>query len=416
MKKFCWFVHILFLLLISNICFANSGELFNVGATANILQINTTVPNHTYSSAGIKINTPGYSLTNSGVECAQAGNGYCLFSVSNSASKLLSISGPAGAMSISLCLNAKGPLSCQNFSGSTNFTNYGYVSDVNANQIFKCTINSTGGFENCVDSGNTGIPISVPLGIALNSSFNRAYIVLTNNNQVLQCPIDSNGNLGNCIDSGNTGIDFNHPISLAFNKLNTLAYVTDQNANSVSVCPITAGGSFGNCRDSGNTGAAFDAPVGIFINSSGNFAYITNQGGSNNVFKCPILANGNFGACSNANVSGFVFTKPDNLVLNTANSIAYITDSSLQKVYQCTVNGNGEFTSCKDTGNALASIAANIVLNKFENTAYIGNGSGGVVKCPIDASGNLGICAQTGGSGFTFPLYLALAERTSSFS
>ncbi|MFN7098091.1 MAG: hypothetical protein ACK4PR_11130 [Gammaproteobacteria bacterium] len=45
------------------------------------LNITTTVPNHLYPDAGIKINTPGYTPTN----CTPASNGYCLFSVSSTA-------------------------------------------------------------------------------------------------------------------------------------------------------------------------------------------------------------------------------------------------------------------------------------------------------------------------------------------
>lgn len=92
--------------LISQINMAGSAPLFNVSTsgisaeTLNItlclngngplscqdydvsslnLNINTTIPNHSYSSAGIKVNTPGYSLTG----CKPIQNGQCLFSVSD---------------------------------------------------------------------------------------------------------------------------------------------------------------------------------------------------------------------------------------------------------------------------------------------------------------------------------------------
>ncbi len=96
----------LFILLASHVAFAHSGALFNVTATGGApgvleftlclngkgplscqhyevnnlnLNITTTIPNHTYTTAGIKLKTPGYSLTG----CTMIKNGYCLFTVSN---------------------------------------------------------------------------------------------------------------------------------------------------------------------------------------------------------------------------------------------------------------------------------------------------------------------------------------------
>lgn len=54
-----------------------SCQNYNVSALA--LNILTTIPNHVYPLAGIKINTPGYLPTG----CNMDSNGFCLFSVSN---------------------------------------------------------------------------------------------------------------------------------------------------------------------------------------------------------------------------------------------------------------------------------------------------------------------------------------------
>lgn len=103
--------------LIVGHAFAGSGLLFNVSATgtpANVsitlclngkgplscqnytvsdlnLSIVTAVPNHTYPAAGIKINTPGYSIGNIGLDCTPNNSGYCLFSVSDSQAKIISL-------------------------------------------------------------------------------------------------------------------------------------------------------------------------------------------------------------------------------------------------------------------------------------------------------------------------------------
>ncbi len=49
--------------------------------TRDTLSIRTTIPNHTYTAIGIKVLTPGYTLTG----CQMISNGYCLFSASNTA-------------------------------------------------------------------------------------------------------------------------------------------------------------------------------------------------------------------------------------------------------------------------------------------------------------------------------------------
>ncbi len=55
-----------------------SCQSYNI--TALSLSISTVVANHTYPAAGIKINTPNYTL---GSGCTPLANGFCSFSVSN---------------------------------------------------------------------------------------------------------------------------------------------------------------------------------------------------------------------------------------------------------------------------------------------------------------------------------------------
>lgn len=109
-------------LLILSFCQLNfaAGLLFNVTSHGSTLSITTTIPSHVYPNAGIKVNTPGYGLTNSGKDCTPDRNGYCLFAVSNTLTKTISISGATGTANITLCLNGKGPVSCQNYNVNIN--------------------------------------------------------------------------------------------------------------------------------------------------------------------------------------------------------------------------------------------------------------------------------------------------------
>jgi hypothetical protein len=105
----------LFILLICHPSFAHNASLFNIsasgGAPGNLsvilclngtgqgsscqtyivsnlnLNITTAAPNHIYPTAGIKINTPGYTVSG----CTMASNGYCLFSVSDKNSVTIGI-------------------------------------------------------------------------------------------------------------------------------------------------------------------------------------------------------------------------------------------------------------------------------------------------------------------------------------
>ncbi|WP_058478751.1 GMC family oxidoreductase, partial [Legionella steigerwaltii] len=62
---------------------------YNVSATD--LTVLTTVPKHTYPFAGIKINSPYYSI---GSGCTPLSNGFCMFSVSNTSAAMIQIKIP----------------------------------------------------------------------------------------------------------------------------------------------------------------------------------------------------------------------------------------------------------------------------------------------------------------------------------
>lgn len=72
-----------------NLCLNGKGPLSCQNYSINNLNLSilTTIPNHTYDVAGIKINTPGYTLTG----CTMINNGYCLFVVSNTSAASITI-------------------------------------------------------------------------------------------------------------------------------------------------------------------------------------------------------------------------------------------------------------------------------------------------------------------------------------
>ena len=99
-----------------------TGLLFNVIINSNTLNINTAIQNNTYPTAGIRINTPGYSVATG---CTSIANGYCVFSVSDTSPAHIIIHGPtagSGTVDFTLCLNGQGPLSCQDYMRSGQFS------------------------------------------------------------------------------------------------------------------------------------------------------------------------------------------------------------------------------------------------------------------------------------------------------
>lgn len=79
-----------------NLCLNGNGPLTCQSFSTNLdtLSVLTPVPNHTYRAAGIKINTPGYSLAHFGINCVPNQYGYCLFSVSDISPALFAIFTP----------------------------------------------------------------------------------------------------------------------------------------------------------------------------------------------------------------------------------------------------------------------------------------------------------------------------------
>lgn len=128
------------------LCLNGKGPLScqNYNVSALTLSISTTIPNHVYPLTGIKINTPGYVLANLGLDCTTDANGYCLFSVSSTQTK-----------TISLVVN--GPLSITPSSLPT----------ATLNNAYSQTLTASGGVAPYSYTISAG---SLPIGLSLDSA------------------------------------------------------------------------------------------------------------------------------------------------------------------------------------------------------------------------------------------------------
>ena len=110
-----WIRVLLFFLACGQIGSVIAGNLFSVNLVGGTLTIATTynpkAPNKVYQQAGVKLSGAGLTLS----QCTLENNGFCRFSVSTNAPASLSLSGPSGPITATVCLNAVGNgLSCEN--------------------------------------------------------------------------------------------------------------------------------------------------------------------------------------------------------------------------------------------------------------------------------------------------------------
>lgn len=105
MLKRISFVTITLLVLFPGWAFSNSGKFFNVTMQEGMLSVTTLIPGQTYNTAGIRLLTEGYAISNNTLS---PGNGYFLFSVSDTQPALFTLTGPEGNLKLRACLNGVG--------------------------------------------------------------------------------------------------------------------------------------------------------------------------------------------------------------------------------------------------------------------------------------------------------------------
>ena len=398
------------LLLLCQAGFAASGLFFDVTSSGNMIQIRTNITN-TYSNAGIKINTPGYRISNPGVDCKPASNGYCLFSVNNATTKSIAITGSPGTISLTLCLNGSGPISCQNYSAVLSATPptsmpMAYVT-AGTTDVLICPINNGGTFDACT---NANVTFQTPRGIALNGAGNRAYVVNNAPDTVSLCHVNVNGSFASCEDSGNSGVSFFGAEGIALNPAGTFAYVSNVSSHQVLVCPIDNTGHFGACVNATGEEEVFAQPVGIVLNQANTFAYVADSS-ANLVYLCPILNNGSFGTCQPTE-SDESFNGPTGIALNPENTRAYISNINNDRISVCPILSDGLFGTCQFTSDpGVFSSPIGIALNAVGNRAYVANGDSSVSECTIiPLNGTFTNCVSAGG-GVSLPIFLALREQ-----
>ncbi len=356
------------------LCLNGQGSLScqNYTVSALTLSIKTNVPNHTYPAAGIKIKTAGYTVTG----CTPNKQGYCLFSVSDTAPKTISIT-PSGLSAIAYV---------------TNFPN------------------------GCID----------PYGCA--------------NYSVSICPVSQDGSsFGTCstslaLDNTSTST-LNEPFAIAINPAQTKVYIansvplTGSNAcpsseYSIAICPINSDGSLGVCTSACDS--TFNLLTGVAFSPDGNTLYASNyQGGSfsGSVSICSVNEDGSLQPCSTSNGPGTTGESGINFgnslyvgiqQASNGNTYLYANAQTNQETTAAICQASGStIDSCNSTYGQTTYIANvnGISFNLAGNIAYLANTQesppnvSGVSICPLDTAGMISSCTLYTDPTFQFANY-----------
>ncbi len=402
--------------MFSSVCLA--GNLFSVSGTQSQLTISTTT-DHFYKNAGIQITSGNFSLSNSDADCAMIANGYCFFSVGQNSPKNIGITGTGNNVSMRLCLNARGPVSCQQYnvslsssSGST-ITDYVYIVNSLSNSVTLCEGSSNGTLGNCSDSGATNL--GGPRGIARHPSLNVVYIANSSGNAITYCNINTTTKkLENCVS--NSGLGLNQPSGLAVGvvSLTPYLYVTNFGSNLVKYCQLDgATGAITSCTDA--TSSFGTSLYGIALNPTASIAYVSSNG-THQLYKCDVGPGTPTLSCA----LNFSFSSPSlnpelmTFVASTFPNYLYVPTNGDGAVQKCELsNIGGNINTCTALVPGLSD-PKQTVLNNVGNYAFTTNeGSNSVTSCTYDAlTGDLAACTNSGATGLSAPSGILVTSPT----
>lgn len=426
-----------------NLCLDGIGPLTCQNYTVNALDlaITTQVPTHPepYTAAGIKINTPGYSLAGLGVVCTPSpnGNGYCLFTVGNNLTKNIQIQKNAsyviggsvsGLTSNGLVLQNNGS---DNLVVPANASTFQFQTPVPAGGSYNVTILQQPTGLICVVNNGTGVQVMANVNsvsvVCSPQTFTIGGFIqgLTANGLILQN--NAADNLALAMNASNfqfaTPVPyggqynvtvFQQPAGLTCTVMNGFGTNIMSDVTNISIMcsstTFTIGGTITGLTSAGLVlQNNFDDNLNVAANAT-TFQFNTPvaQGSSYmvTVFNQP---NGLF--CKVINGQGTnVMANVTSVVIQCNPALAYFTNHDLGGVTSCALDSAGVIGVCSAPTNPNATfiLPAGIVLNSTRTTAYVANFSGNSVStCSVDTSGALTACAASG-IGLNKPISLYL--------
>jgi hypothetical protein len=387
------------------------GHFFNVSIYVNTLTISTATPDWHYPKAGIKVLTSGYTVENMTPENngyslfsvsdkvpatisllgapGEVRLQLCLNGVGSTASceihtitifkqKYAFVASGFNNVVYKCLGNANGTLDkCEPspLAGAPDWTpesiafatvngvEYGYVASWPNGTVYQCTLNAKGALDSCQALTPTGNVYTYAAGITFATINGTQYAYVSDDvTNVYQCDLKNDGTFNTCHPTPTTGAPSWTPVSTTFTTVNGVqyAYVADDDAH-VYQCSLNVGGltngSFNQCNiitPTSGTPSWLPKSVTFAIFNMNQYAYVADDNG--NVFRCSLNPDGSFNQCATTPVLGVPDWSPRAIAFETFDGTryAYVADygtatSLFGDIFQCTLNAEGDFTSCVPT-------------------------------------------------------------------
>lgn len=238
--------------------------------------------------------------------------------------------------------------------GIVNGTRYGYVSDNTNLHVFQCLLGANNTFSSCSNAMAAGStePFWVPNGVAFATTNGTQYAYVADSiNQIFQCTLNSSGQFTACSDITPVGTAWS-PDNITFKTVSgtQYGYVADGLGN-VYQCTMNSNGGFATCAQTPAVAPAW-VPNAVTFATIGvaEYAYVADNSGA--MYQCGLNPDGSFNTCVITPVGAPAWT-PYISAFARANStltqFAYVADFG-GNVYDCSINtSDGTFQSCSPT-------------------------------------------------------------------
>jgi 6-phosphogluconolactonase (cycloisomerase 2 family) len=308
-------------------------------------------------------------------------------------------SGTPALVDITLCLNGKAKLSCEDEKVtaldlviSTTVPNRTYPDAgifVNtpgysiASLGIACSMYDPSGY--CIFGVSSTSPASISLTNNVVKTPQFAYIGNNAVSQIVQCVVNTNGSFGTCApieapdNSGHDLFNWNgssaegmYPATVAFNPAGTIAYIATSN-HTVIQCNVNATtGLFSNCT------VPYSYPSlylqGISVNEGGTYAYISPVDNPTQIIVCAIDG-GNLNGSSCTLTTANAFNYPTNVLFNSTGNYAYVGQGyDVTEIFLCEVGMTGDLSSCsaQPVSGAVAG-PSGLAFNADKSIMYVAN-------------------------------------------
>jgi len=351
-------------------------------------------------------------------------------------------SGTSAMVDITLCLNGKAKLSCEDEKVtaldlliSTTVPNRLYPDAgifINtpgysiASLGIACSLYSPTGY--CIFGVSSTAPASISLqsnNVIKNTRF--AYIGNYDISQVVQCVVKPDGSFGTCsaipaLDSMDNDL-FNYPsakypMTVAFNPAGTIAYISTYYYDVIQCNVDSTTGLFSGCTVAYTNGAS-SALESISVNDAGTFAYISPEDGVTSMIVCAIDA-GNLNGSSCTSTTWSTFDYPTNVLFDSAGTHAYVgVWDNLEYMFLCEVGMTstpGDLSSCSQVPSTSGEVKgpSGLAFNPSKSIIYVANYDfNGTTPTPLSycaVASSPFTCVNTGDnpSIFSEPLNIAV--------